>query len=281
MILNGKHVASKIYDTLSQEIKKLDTLPSLWAILIGDDPVSLRYISQKQRFAEKIGMKFTLFQFNRNISEKDLLEQIHTLNTNSGISWYIVQLPLPPHIDAWNILHAIRPEKDVDGFHPVNQGKVVIGDTSWFVPCTPAGIMKILEYYDIPLRAKKVVVIGRSNIVGKPLTNLLIHSGATVTSCNSSTPDISEFTSHADIIISAVWKPNLIQKEMVSKHATIIDVGFSVLDGKIYGDCDYEGLLAQWNSITPVPGGVWPMTVAMLLSNTYIAHLKNLWITKS
>ncbi len=281
MILDGKKIAWGIYDNLSKEIKKLETIPTLGAVLVGDNPVSMRYISQKKRFAEQIGMNFKLFQFPENISERDLLSEIQKLNQSPDVSWYIVQLPLPDHIDSLSIINAITPSKDVDGFHPENQWKIMIWDTRGFVPCTPAGVIKICSYYDISLKWKQVVVIWRSNIVGKPLVNLLISTGATVINCNSKTPDISLYTKTADIVISAVGKPGLISPDIVKEDAVIIDVGFSIIDGKIYGDCDYDDLIAQWNSITPVPGWVGPMTVAMLLQNTYQAHIQNPWIKKS
>lgn len=280
MILRGRKIAAEIYDDLKKKIEALDTHPILWAVLVGENPASLRYISQKKRFAEQIWMNFEIFQFPASISEKDLLQEIQTLNWDTGISWFIVQLPLPPHINSLEIINSINPQKDVDWFHPENQGKVMIHDQSGFLPCTPAWVMKILQYYKIPLLGKKVVIIGRSNIVGKPLANLVINEWATLISCNSHTPDISLYTKDADVIISAVGKPELVTAKMVSPHAVIIDVGFSLVDEKIYGDTEYKALLKQGNSITPVPGGVGPMTVAMLLQNTYSAHIQQTWNTK-
>lgn len=281
MILDGKAVASEIYNDLSQKIQKLDTPPTIGVILVGgNDSPSLRYIKRKRYYAEKIWMKFHLIQLPADISETTLLKEIEALNQDPHISWFMVQTPLPKSINNLRVLNAIHPEKDVDGFHPENQGKVIIWDTSGFTPCTPAGVMKILEYYSIALLGKKVVVIWRSNIVWKPLCNLLINAWATVISCNSHTPDISEYTGDADIVISAVWKPGLIQAPMIHPEAVIIDVWFSVKEWKIYGDSEYEALLSQWSSITPVPGGVGPMTVAILLQNTYQAHVSHLWKKK-
>ena len=281
MILDGKKIAENIHEELQTKIHKLDTPPSLWAVLVGDNSVSMRYITQKKRFAEKVGINFTLFTYPEDISEENLLYNISGINKNSQISGYIIQLPLPKHIDTLKILNAIDPNKDVDGFHPQNQGKVMIWDDSGFTPCTPAGIMKILEHYQIELAWKRVVILWKSNIVGKPLINLCMNAGATVVWCNSQTPDISLYTKHADVIISAVGKPGIIHPEIVSPHSVIIDVGFCVTDGKIRGDCLYHELVSQGNTITPVPGWVGPMTVAMLLKNTYQAHTLSLWTTKS
>ena len=273
MILDGKKLASKIYTDLTEKIKSLEQKPTLGAVLVWDNAASLRYIRQKQKFSEKIGMNFKLFQFEESISEEELLQEIKALNNDSDISGYIVQLPLPDHINPLQIIQNIEPRKDVDGFHPENQGKVMIGDNSGFTPCTPAWVMQIFKEYNISLESKKIVVLGRSNIVGKPLTMLCINAGATVISCNSKTPDISLYTRSADIVICATGQSHILKAQMVSDTCVIIDVGFSVIDDTVYGDADTQKFIDRWNSITPVPGWVWPMTVAMLLSNTYKAHI--------
>lgn len=272
MILDGKIIASEIYEELKKNIALSDTQPHLWAVLVGDDSVSLRYIRQKRKFAEKIGMHFTLFQFPENITEEELKWEIGKLNVSPDISGYIVQLPLPKHIDALRIIRNIDPRKDVDGFHPENQGKIMIWDATGFAPCTPAGIMKMLEYYNISLRWKKVTIIGRSNIVGKPLTQMCINAGASVSCLNSSTPDIREYTEISDIVVCATWQAHILKADMISSECRVIDVWFSVIDDKVLWDADYEAIIKQWNDITPVPGGVGPMTVATLLSNTYLAY---------
>jgi len=241
-------------------------------VLVWDNEVSLRYIKQKRKFAEKIWMGFELFRYPEDISEDELVKELHILNENSEVSGYIVQLPLPSHINSIRVIENISPKKDVDWFHPENQWKVVIWDSSWFPPCTPAGVIKMLEYYDISLTWKKVSIIGRSNIVWKPLTQMCINAGATVSCLNSSTPDIAEYTWNSDIVISATGQANILKADMIDKKCVVIDVWFSVIDGKIHGDADYESILARWNAITPVPGWVGPMTVAMLLTNTYRAH---------
>lgn len=276
MILDWKKIAWEIYDDLKNKIQKIDTPPTLWVILVWDSQTpSLRYIDQKKKFSEKVGINFILKHVNENISEKDLIAEVEKFNNSDRISWYIIQLPLPKHIDSLEVTKHIDPKKDLDGFHPLNQGKIMIWDTSWFAPCTPAGIMKIFSYYNIELSGKKVVVLWRSNIVGKPVMNMLVNSGATVSSCNSQTPNISEYTKNADIIISATGQAGIISANMVHKNAVIIDVGFSVLNEKLVWDCDYDWLIAQGNSITPVPWGVGPMTVAMLMNNAYFSHIQN------
>lgn len=272
MILDGKKIASDIYEWLWSQINSLIKKPVLWAILVWNSPESLRYISQKRKFAQKIGMGFELFQFSDDILEEALKSEVSSLNNNPNISGYIIQLPLPPGIDSLRIIRNIDPKKDVDGFHPENIGKIMIWDETGFAPCTPEWVMKIFEHYNISLSGKNIVVLGQSNIVGKPMAQMCINSGATVTSCNNITPDISLYTRSADIIISATGHVDLITPDIVKPDAVIIDVWFSVVDGKIFWDAKYDELLAAWNSITPVPGWVGPMTVAILLSNTLKAH---------
>lgn len=281
MILDGKKIAGKLYKELRSSLASLEGTPKLWAILVGNNSESLRYIGQKKRFAQKIGMDFELKTLPVTLSWEELENVVDEFNARKDISGYIVQLPLPAHIDAQKIINRINPSKDVDGFHPLNQGKVLLGQDSGFVPCTPAGILYILEKYNISLAGKKIVILGRSAIVGKPLAALCINSWATVTSCNALTPDISLYTQTADIVICATGKKHILKASMISPQAIVIDVGFSVIDEKIYGDADYENILLQGNSITPVPGGVGPMTVAMLLQNTYFAYLQGLWNSNS
>lgn len=274
MILSGTEVAQQIYQELRETIQSLSTKPTLGAILVWDqDSPSMRYIEQKRRACKKIGMNFKLIHFPLNISQEQLKNEVIFLNNDMDISGYIVQLPLPNHIDALQIIRNINPKKDVDGFHPENQGKIVIGDSTGFIPCTPAGIMKIFKYYNIDLLGKNIKILWQSNIVGKPMVQLCINAWATVTSCNSKTKHLAEHTKHADIIISATGHAGLINAKMISSKCIVIDVWFSVLDGKIHWDADYKSIINQWNPITPVPGWVGPMTVAMLLTNTLQAHL--------
>lgn len=273
MILDGKKIAKTIYTQLKNEIAARDSKPTLGAILVGNNPVSLRYIAQKRKNAQKIGMHFQLYKFSEDITQQKLWEEIQKLNNDSQISGYIVQLPLPSHINSIEILNSIDPKKDVDGFHPVNQGKLMIGDRSGFIPCTPAGVIEILKSLDFTFPGKTIAILGRSNIVGKPLVNLCINLGATVINCNSKTPDLSLYTKNADVVILATGQVGILKAEMIGKKTIIIDVGFTVLDGEIYGDANFESIHKQWNLITPVPGGVWQLTVAMLLQNTYEAFL--------
>lgn len=273
MILDGKEIADSIYSKLKNEIGAREKRPCLGAILVGNNPASLRYIAQKRKNAQKIGIGFELFEFSEDISQEILLGEIQKLNKNTKISWYIVQLPLPNHINSIEILNAIAPEKDVDGFHPINQGKLMVGDKTGFVPCTPAGVIEILKSRDFDFRGKTIVILGRSNIVWKPLVNLCINLGATVINCNSSTSDISVYTKNADVVILATGQIGILTGEIIGEKTIVIDVGFTVIDGKIYGDADFESIHRQGNLITPVPGWVGKLTVAMLLSNTYEAFL--------
>lgn len=245
MLIHGTLLAENIYTQLQKDISLLEIKPTLGAILVGENSPSMRYIRQKRRFAEQIGMNFVLRCFPEDISQEALLQEVEKLNHDTNISGYIVQLPLPQHINSLSIIEHIDPKKDVDGFHPLNQGKMMLGDETATVPCTPAGVIHILESKNISLQGKKVCIIGRSNIVGKPLSVLCINAGATVVSCNSSTPDISLYTQEADIVICAAGKAGLLTADMISKNCIVIDVGFSVIGGKIYGDACTQKIHAQ------------------------------------
>lgn len=272
MIIDWKKIAKKIYDEIKQEVDKSKKKPTLWAILVWNNSASLRYIWQKKKWAEYTWINFELKKLDEDISEKELLELLENFNSNENISWYIVQLPLPKHINEQKVINSINPDKDVDWFHEQNQWKVLIWDKSWFVPCTPAWIIKILEDIWEDISWKIITVIGRSNIVWKPITVLLINAWATVISCNSKTQNIEEFTKKSDIIILAAWKPWLLTKDMIKKEAIIIDVWFTIINDKIHGDANFEEIESNWNKITPVPGWVWALTVAMLMSNTLKAY---------
>ncbi len=272
MILDGKLVAQNIYTKLKNTISSLDTKPKLDVILVWNNPSSLRYIAQKQKWAQEVGIVFHLHHFPENISETEISKTIEKCNQDESCSGIIVQLPLPKHFHEKNILNAIHPEKDVDGFHPINQGKIVIDDKTGLTACTPAGVLELCRFYKIDLIGKNIVLIGRSNIVGKPLANLLINAWATITVCNSKTKNIDFFTQNADIVITAMGSPKFLTLDKIQNHTIVIDVGFSVIDGKIYGDCDFENILKNGNSITPVPGWVGSLTVAMLLNNTFLAY---------
>lgn len=275
MLIDWKKIASHIYDSIKKEVNTMSKKPTLWAILVWDNESSIRYINQKRKWAEHVGINFILKKFPEHISHLELLDIIKNFNNDDNISWFIVQLPLPSHIDEKEIINSISPAKDVDWFHPINQGKVMIGDSSWFTPCTPAGIVELLHSTNIDYIAKQVVVIGRSNIVWKPITNMLINKWATVINCNSKTPSLRKFTQDADIIISAAWKPGIISLDMIKIDAVVIDVWFTVIDGHIHGDVDTKNLELAWVRVTPVPGWVWALTVAMLMKNTLKAFKNN------
>ncbi len=275
MLLNWKKIAWEIYEEIKNEVKNLKKKPKLSVVLVGNNPASLRYVAQKEKWASYCWFDYELIHLDEKISQKDLLWILDKLNNDENVSWYIVQLPLPKHIDENKIINSINPKKDVDWFHPENQWKILIWDNSWFVPCTPAWIMEILKRQNIDFYWKQAVVIGRSNIVWKPATTLLINSWATTTSCNSKTPNISNYTKYADIVVVAVWKPGLLKASMIKKDSIVIDVWFTVIDWKIYWDCETEEIDKLWAKITPVPGWVWAMTVAMLMKNTLKAYKIN------
>ncbi|MCT4617700.1 MAG: bifunctional 5,10-methylenetetrahydrofolate dehydrogenase/5,10-methenyltetrahydrofolate cyclohydrolase [Candidatus Gracilibacteria bacterium] len=272
MIIDGKKVASEIYEELKKEVSNLSEKVYLKAILVGNNEDSIRYINQKKKWAEYLGIDFELFHYEENFDEQELLNKIEWLNDDKKTHGFIVQLPLPKHIDTAKVINAIKPEKDVDGFTKQNFGKLAIGDSSFLASCTPTGIMTLLEKYNIDVTGKDVVVIGRSNIVGKPLSLMMLNNSATITTCHSRTKDISYYTKKADIVCVAIGKPGFLTLDMINKNTIVIDVGFTVRDGKIYGDADFETINNNGNMITPVPGGVGAMTVAMLMQNTLKAY---------
>ena len=276
MIIDWKKISENIYNTLKEEVSQISwEKPTLWAILVWEDSASLRYIKQKRKWADFVWMDFELKQFELSVTQEQLLEFIAWWNQNKKMSGYIVQLPLPKHIDEQKIIHAILPEKDVDWFHPVNQWKVLIWDDTGFAPCTPFGVMWIFDELELNLSWKDVVVIWRSNIVWKPVTAMLINKWATVISCNSRTPDINKFTKTSDIVICATWVPWLLKLENINDKTIVIDVWFTVIDWKIFWDADFDDIHENGNLITPVPGWVWRLTVANLLKNTLKAY--KLW----
>ncbi|MBS3116484.1 bifunctional 5,10-methylenetetrahydrofolate dehydrogenase/5,10-methenyltetrahydrofolate cyclohydrolase [Candidatus Woesearchaeota archaeon] len=268
-ILDGKKVAQKVFDSLRKEISSRDPKPRLAIIRVGDNPASKIYTSLKKKRSEEIGINTEIYSFQENINEKDLLSRIKEKEAISeGI---IVQLPLPRNLDEKKILNAVDPQKDVDGFTAVNLGKLLQGEEK-LVPATPKGIIRLLEEYNLSLEGKRVVIVNRSVIVGKPLVALLLNRGATVTICHSQTKNVAEHTRNADVLISAVGKSKFITSEMVKEGAVVIDVGISKEEGRIVGDVDFEEVLNKASYITPVPGGVGPMTVAMLLENVMLAQ---------
>ncbi|OIP55089.1 hypothetical protein AUK10_00080 [Candidatus Gracilibacteria bacterium CG2_30_37_12] len=269
MIIDGRSIANTILTNLREEIEKLSVKPKLSVILVGESPASLSYIKQKERSALITGIDFKLHQLSVDTTEKELQDLIYEINKNPSIHGLIVQLPLPKHIDTNKIIEAIDPRKDVDGFTSQNIGELFLG-TADLISCTPKGIMRLLKESSVKIQGENIVMVGKSNIVGKPLSLLLMNAGGTVTVCNKDTKNVAEFTKNADIVIVAAGSPGLVKKDMVHPGATIIDVGFTLMDGKIRGDADFEALEPTC-LITPVPGGVGPMTVTMLMENTYIA----------
>lgn len=272
MIIDWKAIALRKYDELKEKVSKLSKKPTLLAILVWNNPSSLRYIRQKKKWAEYVWINFLLDHIDENIEEKILLEKIEKYNNDKSITWIMVQLPLPNQIEPKKVINLINPLKDVDWFNECNQWKVLIWDNSWLIPCTPLWVMDILEDLKIDLSWKNITVIWKSNIVWKPLTMLLINSWATVTSCNSKTKNIDYYTKNSDIIITAVWKPWLLNLSIVNNKSIIIDVWFTVIDDVIYGDAMFEEINNNWNLITPVPGWVWPLTVANLMANVFKAY---------
>ncbi len=276
-ILDGKKIAEKILSKVGKEtenFKKQGIIPCLACILVGQNPASQIYVRNKKEACAKTGIVFRLFSFSENVTEEEILDKIREFNLDKSIHGIIVQLPLPEYINNQKIIESISPQKDVDGFHPQNWGKLAYNEKG-FVPATPAGILRLLDEYNISLADKYVVVVGMSNIVGKPLALLCLQRNATVTVCHKKTKNLKNHTRGADILISATGVPKLIKKDMVGKDAVVVDVGINRVDGKITGDVDFDNVKNIASFITPVPGGVGPMTVTMLLVNVIFAINKN------
>lgn len=270
MIINGKELASKIRSELKlevEDIKQQGITPKLAVIMVGNNKASEVYVRNKSKACNEIGIEFEEFLKDENTSQKELIELIDTLNRREEIHGILLQSPIPNHLDIREAFNKIAPKKDVDGFHPINVGKLVIGEDG-FVSCTPYGIMTMLEEYNIQVEGKRAVVIGRSNIVGKPVAQCLLNKNATVTICHSKTKNIAEVVKEADIVIAALGKPKFVTADMVKEGAVVIDVGINRNeDGKLVGDVDFENVEKKASYITPVPGGVGPMTIAMLMHN--------------
>ncbi|MBT2687039.1 bifunctional methylenetetrahydrofolate dehydrogenase/methenyltetrahydrofolate cyclohydrolase FolD [Bacillus sp. ISL-47] len=270
-IIDGKEIARVKQDSIGDEVQKLKAegiTPGLAVILVGDNPASKTYVSNKQKTCNKLGMYSLLIELPKEVREGELIRKIKELNEDPDIHGILVQLPLPGHIDEKVIIETITPDKDVDGFHPINIGRMMTGQDA-LVPCTPFGIMEMLDYIGSDIAGKHVVVVGRSNIVGKPSGQLFLNKNATVTYCHSKTADLKEHTRRADILVAAVGKAGLITEDHVKKGAIIIDVGMNRnREGKLCGDVDFDGVKEKAGYITPVPGGVGPMTITMLMYNT-------------
>jgi methylenetetrahydrofolate dehydrogenase (NADP+)/methenyltetrahydrofolate cyclohydrolase len=273
-IIDGKRLSQEVRTACQARAARLaekGTQPGLAVVIVGDNPASTVYVRNKAKACSETGIYSEVHEFAESTTQEEVIGRIQELNRDAKIHGILVQLPLPRHFDSSKVIASVAVEKDVDGFHLYNVGALVTG-SSIFPPCTPNGVMKMLEKYDIPIEGQHAVIVGRSNIVGKPMALMLLHEGATVTICTSRTRHLSEYTSRADILVVAVGKPRMITAPMVKPGATVIDVGINRLpDGKLAGDVDFESVKEKAGYITPVPGGVGPMTIAMLLYNTVVA----------
>ena len=274
MILDGKKVSKEIIENIKKEIELLVKKIGFAVIWIGNDEASSIYVKNKIKKCNNVGINAELFHLDENIKENEVLDLIDELNNREDIQGILLQSPIPKHIDIDKCFNKISPLKDIDGFSRISTGNLFLGNPS-FISCTPKGVMKLLEYYNIDLRGKNVCLINRSNIVGKPLFHLLINKDATVTMCHSKTINLIEHTKNADIVISAVGKPNFITADMIKDGGIVIDVGISRENGKVIGDVDFENVSKKTSYITPVPGGVGPMTIAMVLENILEGVKKN------
>lgn len=269
-IIDGKELAKKVRKELKKEVEELKEKgvnPKLAVIMVGNDPGSTVYVRNKSKACEKVGIEFEEFLFDEKIEESELLDLIDKLNADDSVHGILLQCPVPKHIDVNKAFRRISPNKDVDGFNPINVGNLTIGEDA-FISCTPYGVVKMFEEYNIETEGKRAVILGRSNIVGKPMIQCMLNKNSTVTVCHSRTQNIGEVIKEADIVIAAIGKPNFVKADMVKDGAVVIDVGINRLeDGTITGDVDYENVAKKASYITPVPGGVGPMTIAMLLNN--------------
>lgn len=275
-ILDGKKLSLKIQEELKEKVSSLKTKPCLAVILVGDDKASKVYVRNKEKAAKYIGIDTTTYRLEESTTTEDLLALIDKLNNDSSVNSILVQLPLPKHIDEEKVLFSILPEKDVDAFHPTNMGHLWLGKPR-LVPCTPAGIIRLLDEYKISLDGKNAVVIGRSNIVGKPIAQLLLERNATVTLTHSHTHNLKDIVKNADIVVVAIGKPKFVTKDFIKKGAVVIDVGINRDENnKLVGDVDFENVKDLTSFISPVPGGVGPLTVAMLMKQTYNTYMNQL-----
>ncbi len=271
-IIDGKKVSAEVKEQVRQQVEELKAAhgitPGLAVVIVGDDPASRVYVNNKKKACEVVGFKSEEYALPAETTQEELLALVEKLNNKEDINGILVQLPLPKHLDDKAVIEAINPQKDVDAFHAVNVGKIMLGEYD-FLPCTPAGVMEMLHSYDIPVSGKNCVVIGRSNIVGKPMAMLLLHENGTVTICHSRTQNLAEVCARADILVAAVGKPKFVTADMVKEGAVVIDVGMDRDEnGKLCGDVDFENVKDKCSYITPVPGGVGPMTIATLMKNT-------------
>ncbi len=277
LLLSGRPVADALLESLRSDIKKLD--PKLVVVQIGEDPASASYIKQKLKSCEAVGLRHEHKHLSEKTSLEELMNVIDELNSDIDVTGFIVQLPLPKHLQPHvpEVIRAIDPKKDIDGFGAYNLGKMFLSvEFEHLPPATPSGVIELLKYYKLPIESKHAVIVGRSNIVGKPLAIMLLNRGATVTICHSKTKNLSEITKQADILVAAVGSARMITKDMVKKDAVVIDIGVSRVDGKLCGDVDFDAVAEVASAITPVPGGVGPLTVASLIRNCINARKRQL-----
>ena len=277
IILDGKETARKVRESLKtkvEELKQRNIFPRLAVIMVGDDGASKIYVKNKSKACEELGIEYEEFLLKADITQEELIDLINKLNERKDVHGILLQSPIPKHLDINEAFRTIKPEKDVDGFNPVNVGKLVLGQET-FISCTPFGVIKLLEEYNIPIEGKNAVVIGRSNIVGKPMLQCLLNKHATVTICHSRTKNLEEITKKADILVAAIGKAKFVTKSLVKPEAVVIDVGINRNEqGKVCGDVDFDEVSKIASYITPVPGGVGPMTIAMLMTNIVKAASK-------
>lgn len=280
ILLDGKSLSESIREEIKTYVERITSRgyrePSLAVVLVGDDPASHIYVKNKRKACERVGIKSLFYHLPQNTKVPELLDLIASLNSDESVDGILVQLPLPQHIPQEEVILSISPKKDVDGFHPENMGKLVARIEGGFIPCTPLGIDLLLKHYNIDLKGKNVVIVGAGFIVGRPLALLMLWRDATVCICHIHTKDITQYTKKADILISATGVPHLIKRDMVKEGAVVVDVGISKVGEKVLGDVDFEGVKDKVYAITPVPGGVGPMTVTALLLNTLQAYRQNM-----
>ncbi len=271
-LISGKEISGQIYEEIKERLAKIEgNKPNLVVILVGDDPASQVYVGMKEKKTKELGMRGQVFRLSAETTQEELHEKIQELNADPDVNGILLQLPLPKHLDAKKAIEHISPDKDVDGLHYVNVGKLHLGEDC-FIPCTPYGIIQMLERKEVEIEGKHAVVIGRSNLVGKPIARLLEQRNATVSICHSRTKDLEKFTLDADILVVAVGRPQVIKADQVKEGAVVIDVGINRVDGKLVGDVDFNSVKEKASMITPVPGGVGPMTICMLMYNTVRAY---------
>jgi len=274
-LIDGKSISQEIQERIKNEVEKLEKKPGLAVILVGEDPASCVYVRNKEKMCQKLGIQSFVYRLPVETKEEELLNLIEELNQNDEVNGILLQHPVPAQIDEHKAFNKISPEKDVDGFHIINRGKLAIGEDC-FVACTPLGVITMLKHENIDIAGKRAVIVGRSNIVGKPLYELLLKENATVTVCHSKTKNLEDICAEADILVTAIGKPKFITADMVKEGAVVIDVGINRVEGKLIGDVDFENVREKVSYITPVPGGVGPMTMATLMENVMKAYyMKN------